>query len=176
MESGRAGAPDGKGMAMAARATPPARPASFGDVRDSAVGLADRSRHDGGAGGRRETESQCGAQEDRLHHVGAFSRVEAKPNPPRSGIGRVRNYQPTWQKQGSEAGVAGYANPPVLAASKLVQREDMRGDPGRLLAGRRGPLDPRTMPCGGGASDVDRSFAPRDMRSLGDRRPDNAFD
>src|ERR1700736_1319856 len=98
--AGRASAPVEHRMAAAAWTAPHTRPASFRDLADRAVGFADGRRHDGGAGGGRETHSQCGAQEDRLHHVAAFSlcrsQAELTPGPESAG---VRSYQPTRQLQ-----------------------------------------------------------------------------
>src|SRR6202011_1205317 len=90
--AGRASAPVEHRMAADAWTAPHTRPASFRDISDQAVGFADRARQDGGAGGRCNSEGQCGAQYDRFHHVAALSRVEAKPNSL-----RVRN------RQGDEA-------------------------------------------------------------------------
>jgi hypothetical protein len=99
--TGRAGAAVEHRMAVAAGTAPHARPASFRDLCDQAVGFAHRRGHHGGAGGRCDADCQCGAQDDRLHHVAAFSRVEAKPNlTPGPESARVRPYQPRRQNYG----------------------------------------------------------------------------
>jgi hypothetical protein len=78
--AGRAGASVVHRVAASAGASPHAGPASFRDLSDQAVGFADGRRHDGGTGGCCDADGQRSAQNDRLHHVAAFSRIEAKPN------------------------------------------------------------------------------------------------
>jgi len=99
--SRRAGAPPGKRMANSAGAAPPSRPASFGNLDDEAIGIADRSGGDPCAGGGRKTNSQRGAQNDRPCHL-RCSLCSANPDrTPRLGseIGTARRYHSVHEKQ-----------------------------------------------------------------------------
>jgi hypothetical protein len=56
-------------MATTTRAAPPSCPASFRDLDDRAVGIAEQRWCNPGVGGGRQTKSQCGAKKDRPHHA-----------------------------------------------------------------------------------------------------------
>src|ERR1700733_13631585 len=63
-----------KRMAMAARAAPESRAAAFRNLDNRAVGTADRSRRNSGAGGADEPKSQCSTQCKCSNHS-VFSRL-----------------------------------------------------------------------------------------------------
>lgn len=79
--SSRARPPRGKRMATTSRAAPKSRPASFRNLDDQTVGIADQSGGDPGAGGSRKTKSQCGAQNDCPHHHVSCSLCSSQPPP-----------------------------------------------------------------------------------------------
>ena len=68
MISRRAGSAVEHRMASAARTPPESRTAAFRGLDHQAIGIADLSRRDRGAGGGCKTESQRDTQEDRSRH------------------------------------------------------------------------------------------------------------
>ena len=68
MISRRAGSAVEHRMALAARTAPKSRPAAFRSLDHQAVGIADNSGRDHGAGCGCKTESQRDTQKDRSHH------------------------------------------------------------------------------------------------------------